>query len=52
MSTKKSADVVDKHIGGFILSTFIRSPVGWTMTPSSRIRSQIADVSAARPAPA
>ena len=42
----KSAAVTDRHIGGFIFSTFIRSPVGWTMMPSSRMRSQIADVSA------
>ena len=46
MSTKKSADSRVMHIGGLIFSTFCRSPVGCTMTPSSRIRSQIAAVSA------
>ena len=48
MSTKKSADSRVMHIGGFIFSTFCRSPVGCTMTPSSRIRSQMAAVSVGR----
>ena len=41
-STKKSALSWVMHSGGLILSTFEWSPVAWSMTPSSRSRSQIA----------
>ena len=33
------------HNGGLVFKMFMWSPVGWMITPSSSIRSQIADVS-------
>src|SRR4029077_3805482 len=41
-STKKSALSCVMHSGGLILSTFEWSPVAWSITPSSRSRSQTA----------
>ena len=51
VSTKKSAADWSTHSGGFTLSTFIRSLVGWITTPRSSIRSQAAAATSNRAAP-